>query len=138
MLGGEAALRPGAWQAAMQRHGVEHLNLDGAFYHQAFDDVKAVEFRRACGQERQVPAAWRRGTAGALPAIQQAASGEHTADGAHTWHGRLQFIVRGGELRMNGQSAPLPKSRGAEGFARLQNGVLLKSGGAVGSFPGTA
>lgn len=83
LVGVEDAAGPGAWQGAVQGHGIEHLHLGAASDDEPFDGVEAVELGLAQSQPRQIPAARRRWSAGADFDIECTGALLHPADGAH-------------------------------------------------------
>jgi len=75
-------VRPRADQAAMQRDGVEDLQIRAVLDGQALDDVEAVQLGLPCGHGGEIPARrWRRAAHPSL-AVQGPASPEDAADGA--------------------------------------------------------
>src|SRR5262249_56882144 len=90
------APRPGRDQAAMQRDGVEYLDLGAGLDGQALDDIDAVEFPAATSHLRQIPARRRRRPSDPMATVQHAATAEDAVDGPL---GGQRFDAAGPESR---------------------------------------
>ena len=74
------APRPGRDQAAMQRDGVEHLDLGAALDDQPLDDINAVQLPAPTGHLRQIPARRGRRPSDAMSAVPHAATTQDAVD----------------------------------------------------------
>lgn len=73
---------PRASDRAPQGPGGQHVQPGTGFQREVFDDIKGVQFRRACRHVGQIPARRRGGAAHAPHGIQRPMRFEHTPDGA--------------------------------------------------------
>jgi hypothetical protein len=79
----DSAIWPRSNQTAMQRYGIEDLDVDSAFDDQAFDDVEAIELTTPLCHLRQIPTDWRWGMTSSMPAIQSSAPLQDAPNGAY-------------------------------------------------------
>lgn len=119
---GDFAARPGSGQAAMQRDRVEHFDVSAAPDHQPCHDVEAVEFRRAPGHGRQIPAGRRGWVSQSSATIQGAPALQHPPNGPHRGaHAR----ALGQQLAVDGHGPILAQVAGRFQFAAQAQHELL-------------
>ena len=126
-----AALRPGSRQAAVEGHGIEHLDVRPALDEQALDHVEGIEFRAARGEGAQIPAARRRRAAHAQPGIEQPSADEHAANGAQRRHGALAR-PRCQQACADGSGAAFTQRGERQRAARGEDGALDPGRDAIG------
>jgi hypothetical protein len=125
-LGRHRADGPRPREAAMEREGGQHVDVDPAFDHQVLDDIEAVQFRLRRGDLWEVPPPGRGRAADAVPAIEGATPLEDPTDRAHR---RDRLDTRVAELAMDGRRPVLPEGAGHSEVAADGEDSVLDRGG---------
>ena len=127
---GDERSGPGLHQTAVERDGVEDLDIDSPANDKAGDDVEAIQFGVAPGNLRQIPTSRRSGMTNSSTPIQSAPPQQDPSDRANGWQRTVALFQ---QLAMDRRIAKLPQGAGIfESLAGGENNLFDRGGHSVG------
>jgi hypothetical protein len=124
-------LRPGGFKSAVQRSGIQNVDINAAFDDEILNGIEQVDLGAQRGDIRKIPAGRRWGPARSEPAVKGAAALQNTVDCAQRWNGT--GVKSSQQITVNGGSAELAQVADVfKKFASGENACFAKGIGAVG------